>query len=65
MPTKIAEVIFIKIEKLFLTFTQKCKSIVKQQNSKNNFEKTNKIGEVILPGFMTFYKCYSNQDNVE
>lgn len=32
---------------------------------KTVLKKTNKIGEIVLPGFMTFYRCYSNQDNME
>ena len=61
--TRIAEVIFAEIKKLILTSIQKCEGprIVKTILKK----KENKIKGLILSGFMTFYKCYSNQDNME
>ena len=58
--TQNVEVILVEIEKLILTFTQKCKGHWMSKQVQKN-----KVEGLILPGFMNFYKCCNNQDNVE
>ena len=62
IPTKIAEVISVEIEKLILTSTQKCKG---HRIVKTILKKKTDVGRLILSGFMTFHKCYSSLDNME